>query len=181
MTLPEKLKFGFIITSAINTKFGVFSSSERMQQTLHTIASIKSHCPNAKIFLLEMAGESLSEEQQKLLQSYVEIIDFTESGSVQEIYQSPNWDLVKNATEMLCFRHGLASLAKHDLTNNIDRFFKVSGRYLLNGNFQISRYLTPEVKGKIVFGKARPSQFSSVVTDGNTTQYMSRCGLLMLR
>ena len=90
----------FMITSAINTKFGVYSSEQRLEQTLATIASVRKHVPDARIFLLEMAGLPLSAEQAATLGARVEsVLDFTGDPDLVGLYNSTdNWDVVKNVT-----------------------------------------------------------------------------------
>jgi len=166
----------FLITSAINTKFGVFNTEQRIQQTINTIDSIKARVPNAWIYLVEMAGIPLQPAQQELIQPHVKsVIDFSKDPVVQEIYKNENWDIVKNFTEMYCFRYALAALQKMESTKDIDRIFKMSGRYLLNDNFKISKYLQPGLDRKIVVAMTRKSQFPKEVTGGLDRQYMSRC------
>lgn len=167
---------GFLITSAINTKFGIFDSNIRLQQTLHTISSVKNKCPNAKIVLIEMAGLPLTDEQKDKLSEVTDrIISFSDDPNVKEIFKIDNWDIVKSATEMLCFGHVLNMIADEPSYVKIDRIFKLSGRYYLNDDFDISYYEHPSILDKIVIGNHRKSQFSPTVTDNCTLQYMSRC------
>ncbi len=166
------MKPAFIVTSAINTKFGVFSAEERLAQTLDTIKSIRIRVPDPVIFLVEMAAEPLTKEQKDILQASVDaVVDCSADGSVKEIYTSDNWDIVKNLTEILCFGETLPLIEQY--VGNCDRIFKVSGRYLLNENFLPNAY--DAYPDKMVFAKRRTSQFSPQTTSGVTEQYMSRC------
>lgn len=167
---------GFLITSAINTKFGVFDSTQRFNQTLNTIESVKTRCPNAKIVLIEMAGLPLTTEQQNILMTVTDkIISFTNDPTVKEIYKSSNWDVVKSATEMLCFGHVLNMIAEQPSYAKVDRIFKLSGRYALTEDFDFSYYEHPSILDKIVIGNHRKSQFTPEITGNCTLQYMSRC------
>ena len=115
------MKSAFLVTSAINTKFGVFDTEQRLQQTLDTIDSIKARVPNAYIAIVEMAGVPLQQQQKDIMQEHVDsIIDFSNDPTVQQIYTSPNWDIVKNATEMFCFRYALTALQKLETAKEID-------------------------------------------------------------
>lgn len=171
------MKPGFIITSALNTRFGVYDAATRLEQTIDTIASIEDRCPNANITLIEMAGEELKDDQRAILQPLVtNIFDFTHEKAVKDIYTgTDNWDVVKSLTELTCFGHALNMIAHSDEYRGVDRFFKVSGRYVLNENFRLSDYTKPEYNNKIVFAKKRASQFDPKITGGVTSQYMSRC------
>jgi hypothetical protein len=166
----------FIITSAVNTKFGVFSSQQRLEQTLATIASVKAQAPSARIFLLEMAGISLSPEQADTLSAQVEsLLDFTKDPDVVGLYNSTdNWDVVKNVTEVMCFSKALKRLHSDAIKfENADRIFKLSGRYTLNGKFDLSWYDNYRVQEQIIVGSSRSSQFAFNITQVER-QYMSR-------
>ena len=161
----------FFITSAINTKFGVFDASHRMNQTLDTIQSIRNAVPDAQIILLEMSAVALSSEQERLLRPDVLGIEaFHSEPVVQEIFQSDNWDVVKNLTEVTCFEKALTKYIGSDMLEGIDRLHKISGRYSLNGDFRPDIY---EGSGKIIISKRRRSQFPLTIT-GVRFQYMSR-------
>ena len=166
------MRAAFIVTSAINTKFGVFNAEDRLVQTVDTILSIKQRCPSAYIILVEMAGVPLQEHQKETLQSHVNLlIDYSQDALVQQIYKNPNWDVVKSSTELMCFGEALTVMKKH--VDSFDRIFKVSGRYLLNDDFNIANYAS--YPDKIVFAKRKKSQFPPEVTGGVAEQYMSRC------
>lgn len=166
------MKAAFIVTSATNTRFGVFNAEDRLVQTVDTILSIKQRCPTAYIVLIEMAGVPLQDHQKETLQSHVNLlIDYSQDALVQKIYENPNWDVVKSSTELLCFGEALTVIKKY--VDSFDRIFKVSGRYLLNDDFNIADYAS--YQDKIVFANRRKSQFPAEVTGGVAEQYMSRC------
>jgi hypothetical protein len=168
------MKLGFLVTSAINTRFGAFDTEQRLQQTIDTIKSIKARCKTAHITLIEMAAVPLTQPQKDEINKHVDVlIDFTNDDTVRRISLSDNWDIVKNATEMLCFKQAL-SLIKGwpDEYNVIDRFVKVSGRYQLNKDFKSSKFSEPD---KVYFAKRKLSQFPPEVTGGCSEQFMSRC------
>lgn len=172
------MKSGFILTSALNTRFGVHKTNARMNQTLDTILSIKERAPDAHITFLEMAGESLQKEQSDILTSFTNmVLDFSKDEAVKQIYNSTNnWDVVKNLTEITCFGQALQIILDNPQEYaNIDRFFKLSGRYTLNENFNIADYSKSEYADKIVFAKRKNSQFDPQTTGGVAQQFMSRC------
>lgn len=164
-----------LVTSAINTKFGVFTGEQRIQQTLDTINSIKHHVPGCKIYLLEMTGIPLTEDQKQLLTSNITgLLDFTSDPDVVGLYDSTeNWDIVKNVTEVMCFNKALKTLWDSNQLQGVDRIFKVSGRYVLNDNFNIKFYDDYKNKTLVVIGAKKPSQFPYAVTLCQY-QYMSR-------
>lgn len=164
-----------LVTSAINTKFGVFTSVQRLQQTLDTVRSIKQHIPNCKIFLLEMAGEPLLDEQKQQLSAEVtSLLDFTNDPDVVGLYSSTsNWDVVKNVTEVMCFNKALKTLQDTNQLQGSDRVFKVSGRYTLTSDFDLNFYEEYKNKTLIAIGSKKKSQFPYAVTMCEY-QFMSR-------
>lgn len=169
-------KYAFIVTSAINTKFGVYNSEQRLEQTLETIKSIKDRVTDPLIIVLEVAGVPLTEEQKNALTANCNhLIDFTTDPAVTGLYHSTdNWDVVKNVTEVLCFGNALKMLT-HDagVFNGVDRIFKVSGRYVLTDDFDIGYYDNYSVKPFVVIGPDQGSQFPFAVTQIER-QYMAR-------
>lgn len=168
----------FIVTSAIHTKFGIYSTQERIEQTIETFNSIKRHMNSGAfgynidydICLIECGQESVTPEEESQLEPYVTyFIDYTNDEKVKAIAENPNWDVVKSSTEMLCFSNTLELLKPQLYQYN--RVFKLSGRYALNANFNALDHVSQD---KIVFAKARDSQFTAATTGGMTKQYMTR-------
>ena len=167
-------KHAFIVTSAINSKFGVFKPTQRLQQTLATVASIRQRIPDAKIIIMECCGEPIKIEQENLLRTNCDIfIDYSHNEEVQDLYDNDNWDVVKNGTEIMCFRRALAVLKHEGMLDGIDRIHKMSGRYLLTDDFDPATYEDSTVVDKIVIGPKYQSQFPIEVTTV-PLQYMAR-------
>ena len=169
-------KYSFIITSAINTKFGVYTKEQRLAQTLNTIKSIRKKVPEAKIILVEMAGLPLENDQLITLNQNVDhLIDFTSDPDVTNLYNSTNnWDIVKNVTEVSCFANALKKLYNDaGILSDCRRIFKISGRYTLNDNFDITLYDQYAIENRIIVSKKRTSQFP-IETTQTKYQYMSR-------
>jgi hypothetical protein len=168
----------FIVTSAVHTRFGIYTWQQRLQMTLDTIQCLRERVPGCKIVLNEVSGAGVHSTTEDALMSAVDIyLDFTTNGEVNFIYNSPtwydNWDVVKNLTELTTFPQALKTLWDAGEIEDQDRIFKMSGRYLLNEKFDLSFYEQPEVKDKVVIGKSVPSQFPFEVT-GLNMQYMCR-------
>ena len=169
------MKSLFLLTSAINTKFGVYNAAQRMEQMLESIRSIRAHVPDAYIMIFEMAGRPLTDDQLKTLTSKVDnLLDFTRDNDVIGLYDSTdNWDVVKNVTEVMCFRKGLKTLLDTEQLDGVDRIFKMSGRYTLTDAFDIKFYEEYRTQHSIVVAKRRHSQFPYAVTHVDA-QFMSR-------
>jgi hypothetical protein len=164
----------FMITSAINTKFGVFTAEQRLEQTKDTINSINGRCPAAKIFLIEMAAIPLTDAQRATLLELVDdIVTFDDDQDVKDIFNSSdNWDWVKNATEVMCFKQAIEILLEQGRFTGIDRIHKISGRYTLSDNFDLDRY--DKFPDDIFIKVPMTSQFPAALTGNIPVQYMSR-------
>lgn len=166
-------KISFAITSAINTKFGIYTADQRLQQTIDTMKSIREKVPTAQIIILESGNRAISAEQFSSLSKYANyIIDFTNEEDVKQIHTTiNNHDVVKNTTEMLCFIKFLKIAVDNKLFDGIERIFKMSGRYQLNDNFDINFY--NDKSRKIVVKEKLKSQFP-LATTLIEHQYMTR-------
>lgn len=164
----------FIVTSAINTRFGAYTPEQRLVQTIDTVRSIGERCPGAKICIIEMAGVPIEENQARELQRFCNFFfDFSRDEAVKSIYESTdNWDWVKNTTEVMCFANALSELKAQGVLDEFDRVFKMSGRYCLTDKFPTIDYDT--VTDRIVILERKGSQFPANVTGGKQYQYMSR-------
>ena len=169
------IKHCFVVTSAVNSKFGVYSPAARLQQTLTTLTSIKSYIPDAKIIVMECTGTPLTESQSDLLEERSDLlIDYSTDAEVQAIYNSTdNWDIVKNSTEILCFGKTLRLCLDDGDFDGCDRIHKMSGRYILTDKFNESLPLYTEHKDRIIIGEKYKSQFPLELT-GIELQYMAR-------
>ena len=172
--MAQQVKHAFIVTSAVNSKFGVFKPTERLQQTLDTVASIKSKIPDAKIVIMECCGEPIKPEQEAVLRHSCDVfVDYSNDKEVQALYDNDNWDVVKNGTEIMCFGRALAILHHEKLFEGIGRIHKMSGRYVLNDMFDPDTYDQLELADKIIIGPKYKSQFPPDVTQV-PFQYMAR-------
>ena len=135
------IKHCFIVTSAVNSKFGIYSPEERLAQTVITLQNIKFKIPDAKIIVMECAGTVLTQSQSDTLENNCDLLlDFSQDPDVLAIYQSDNWDVVKNSTEIMCFGRALRMCQDDGDFEGVDRIHKMSGRYVLNDEFDLSFY-----------------------------------------
>jgi hypothetical protein len=164
----------FIVTSAINSKFGVYSPAERLDQTVATVSSIKSKIPDAKIIIMECCGTPIKDEQASVLKDAAdEFHDFSHDEDVQALYDNDNWDVVKNGTEIMVFGRLLKKIKGTSILQGVDRMHKMSGRYTLNEAFDPGLYDRDDVVDKIVIGNKYNSQFPVEMTT-QPWQYMAR-------
>lgn len=166
------IKHCFVVTSAVNSKFGIYSSAARMQQTITTLQNVRERVPGCKIIVMECAGTPLTDDQSALIEEHCDLLlDFSKDPDVQAIYQSENWDVVKNSTEIMCFGRALRMCQDDGDFAGLDRIHKMSGRYILNDEFDLGVY--EEHPDRIIIGPKHKSQFPYEVT-GIELQYMAR-------
>lgn len=166
------IKHGFVVTSAVNSKFGVYSPAARLQQTLTTLQNVRERVPDCKIIVMECAGTALTDAQSELIEENCDLLlDFSRDPDVQAIYQSDNWDVVKNSTEIMCFARALRMCQDDGDFAGLDRIHKMSGRYVLNDEFNLNVY--EQHPDRIIIGPKHSSQFPFEVT-GIELQYMAR-------
>jgi hypothetical protein len=162
----------FVVTSAVNSKFGVYNPEQRLEQTVMTLRNVREKVPGCKIIVMECAGTSLTQEQSDTIEQNCDLlIDFSKDPDVLAIYQSENWDVVKNSTEIMCFGRTLRMCLADGDFNDCDRVHKMSGRYLLNNDFDLDVY--EQNPHRIIIGPKNSSQFPFEVT-GIELQYMAR-------
>lgn len=167
------MKHVFLVTSAVNSRFGVYPPNQRLQQTVATLTSIRERVADAKIIVVESSADPLTPEQEQQLEAASDIlVDFTNDADVKAIYKSDNWDIVKNTTESLCFLKTLRMCVNDGDFDGYDRIHKVSGRYVLNDDFSLELY--EQYPENIVTTKKYTSQFPAEVTGGIDAQYMCR-------
>lgn len=172
------MKTTFIVTSAVNSRFGIYTPEQRLDMTMRTLECLRQRVPECKIIINEVSGSGLSSSMENSLADACDVyVDFTTNSEVRFIYTAPqwhnNWDVVKNLTELTTFPQSLQTLWDAGEIQDQDRIFKMSGRYLLNDKFDLSLYEQDGIKDQVVIGKSVPSQFPLAVV-GMTTQYMCR-------
>lgn len=183
------MKTTFIVTSAIETNLGPLSPDIRILQTLDTVKSVRTAFPDAIVVLVE-GGERVPTGQlwDRLRQSCNVFIDMTKNEQIQHLQQNII-NKVQNKFEM----GGASGLAKSvaeltlmasvlDAINNhpdmvparqVDRIFKISGRYQLSPLFDPAVYADKSMK--YVFKKADKSWIPDAMeTIGTDHSYNSR-------
>jgi hypothetical protein len=162
----------FIITSAINTRFGHHTREDRVLQTLHTLKSVYEKAPGAKIVVVESSAIPLEQDiVDKFQDSTHCFINMSGNEMLADIHEkNENWDIVKNVSEIICFHSALKMLDNSDMLTGIDRVHKLSGRYRLNDKFDLNLY--EKQKNKIIVGTKLPTPFNKVVDI--PYQYVSR-------
>jgi len=135
-TNKEQSPYCFIITSVIYPKQGkliqyngprsIFSPEQRAQQTLRTIESIRAKVPGAKIILVESGlREVLPFELEKKVDQYIYV------GNKKLVRWSCD-SKQKSLGEIMMLYY-----AMKNFKFTADFYFKISGRYFLNEEFDL--------------------------------------------
>lgn len=126
----------FIVTSVIDgALYSVIDRDTRVHQTLETIGSIKRYAPGAKILIVEGSGYKWDHIEDVYVE-YCNVIGFN-----------------KNVGEATLTQHGLRVVnAQHPDTT---RIFKISGRYVLNHEFDMQQHTGEQQTNKIVVRRDR--------------------------
>jgi hypothetical protein len=133
----------FIVTSVIQTGSqrwsytpvrSVFSPEQRLAQTLQTIESIRTYCPDSRILLVE--GGPLTDAQRTTLVSVVDFfVDaYAMDGRTRAFCLASQNKGLGDAWLLLM---GLRYIKEESLTALL--LFKMSGRYRLNNQFRLDR------------------------------------------
>jgi hypothetical protein len=150
----------------------VYNPEQRLEQTLNTLKSIKERC-DADIVLLDGGLKSPTDEERKVLEEYTKgIVSFSDAPSIKDILAIPSQDIVKNMAEIVMFGSTFQDIGVSGDYKKYKRIFKMSGRYVLNDNFNYQTHI--DAKDKIIIRGPFTSQFTSAQTGGVIFQYMSR-------
>lgn len=162
----------FIITSAIHTSYGKYSTEERIEQTKETLKSIETYAPDSSMVIIDCGERSVDKDLFDC-----EVIDYTTHQEIQyhlQEYLKTNRDLepviiIKSMLEIMMFGDYLKNIK-----GSYDRIFKISGRYKLNSKFNYQKHL--ESKDKLVILPPYTSQnLYNFDVNCSMFQYMTRC------
>jgi hypothetical protein len=165
------MKTTFIVTSALITDIGIYDLTSRLQQTHQTLDSIYRNFPDAQVMIVDGGQPGLKTTDHPLIQSLKDrvgaFLDLSDDEQIQHLHSiKPNHQremggiagLVKSMAEMTIFQQALILINEHENLRpmrDVDRIFKVSGRYQISPLFDAAVY--DQAKGKYVFKERTPS------------------------
>lgn len=132
----------FVITSVINISNGPFTYTdirslytceERFEQTKKTIQSIKEKVPNVKILHVECSNIN-SEQQNYIINNVDYFINLYDDEYIRNIIDGKS----KSMGENTLLLNAINYIKFHDI--EYDNFYKISGRYFLNDQFNYDNY-----------------------------------------
>lgn len=154
------MKFLFLISSALEhfdeKNYSRFNTEQRFYQTLQTIQSIKEKAPDSYICLFECSHKSIPQEYKDILKTRVNLfLEFYNESGFQTLYEnfSNKPELIRFGKSLLETRgilNCLYYIQKENLFTDVERIFKITGRYTLNQNFNIQDYCTRFLENKYV-------------------------------
>jgi len=131
-----------VITSVINipdkpfsytSTRSIFSKDERFEQTKYTISNLRNKIPCSKILLVE-CSELNEEETQYISENVDYFINLYGDPSIE----NDVFGLSKSMGENVLLLNAIDYLNKNNI--KYENFFKMSGRYWLNDNFDYEKY-----------------------------------------
>jgi len=143
MVLGPPVNNLFLITSCINTSYGVFSPQQRLDQTIETINSIRTFAPNSKIFIADNSYQK--ELNDGVYKYFTKTCDFVANLSGEENCRKLNSVKLKSAADTMLTLKMIELLLQHKdglkLLNSSKFLYRISGRYILNSNFNESNFV----------------------------------------
>ena len=157
------MKFLFLVGSALKhfqeDKFSAYDEQQRFEQTLETIECIRKKVPNSYVVLFECSSKSIDEKQKDILKEKTDLfLEFYDEPVLKQIYENleARPELITYGKSLLETRGLLNTLyviKNHNVFNDTQRVFKLTGRYLLNDDFDIQDYESKFLEGYYVIKK----------------------------
>lgn len=154
------MKFLFLVGSALKhfqeDKFSAYDEQQRFEQTLETIECIRKKVPNSYVVLFECSSKSIDENQKDILKEKTDLfLEFYTEPVIQAIYENleARPELItygKSLLETKGLLNTLYVIKNHNVFNDTQRVFKLTGRYLLNDDFNIQDYQSKFLEGRYV-------------------------------
>jgi hypothetical protein len=157
------MKFLFLVGSALKhfqeDKFSAYDEEQRFNQTLETIECIRQKVPGSYVVLFECSSKPIDEKQKDTLKEKADLfLEFCNEPGLKQIYENleKRPELITYGKSLLETRgllNALYAVKKHNLFSDSQRVFKLTGRYLLNADFNIQDYQSKFLENKYVIKK----------------------------
>lgn len=157
------MKFLFLVGSALKhfqeDKFSAYDEEQRFNQTLETIECIRNKVPESYVVLFECSSKAIDDKQKDILKEKADLfLEFYKEPVLQQIYENleKRPELITYGKSLLETRgllNALYVIKQHNLFSDSQRVFKLTGRYLLNDDFDIKDYGSKFLEGKYIVKK----------------------------
>lgn len=157
------MKFLFLIGSALKhfqeDHFSAYSEEERFQQTLKTIENVRKKVKNSYIVLFELSSKSISNRHKDILQEKCDLLlELYDDRIIKQLYENieKRPELITYGKSLLETRGLLSTLQvikNNNMFSDSQRVFKLTGRYLLNDDFNIRDYESKFLENRYVIKK----------------------------
>jgi hypothetical protein len=137
----------FVVSSTINANIGYVNHRERFMETIQTIESIRRHAKDSLILLVDNSTLRLDKNLENMIERMADFylyvgdrkpaIEFNKNG-------------VRSAGEAYLFLVALDFIEKN-IQEDLHRVFKISGRYKLTKDFDVTEYDEEKYKGMYCF------------------------------
>ena len=144
--------YTFLVLSTVDTPHSSFNRSQRFQQTLETLDSIRTYASGAAIAFMDNSQQPLTPEESSEIYRRVNLWIPYERNLFTAYASGPGhleWGALKGSNELLMLEVGLPALQRAGLIGR--RVFKLSARYKLTRDFNLVEYYPPELDGRYVF------------------------------
>jgi hypothetical protein len=155
-----------LITSALYSNYGVYTTKQRIQQTLDTAKSARKYIPNATLILVDNSKVDVQNDDSAEFNELLDLVDYYIDNSsdtdIQYFHNNvKNYDIGKNSMEALGMHKALSYIATdEEIKAKIDdstRIFKLSGRYVVTDKFDIAQFDNTSTQNKYVFKRREAS------------------------
>lgn len=157
------MKFLFLVSSSIKhfhqEDFSAYTEEQRFYQTMNTLKSIREKVENSYIVLFECSYYCIDEEYRKILKENCDLfLEFYNDPVLNVLYQNIETrpELITYGKSLLETRgllNTLYAIREQNLFSDSQRVFKLTGRYLLNSDFNIQDYQSRFLENHYVFKK----------------------------
>lgn len=136
-----------LMVSTINSMYGKFSSQIRFDHTMIALDSIIKKIPKAKILFIDNSNEPIKDEWQKQIKEKVTVFHQLEH-NLFSLVSNINVATKSESEANMLFK-AFDLLRQHNLLGK--RIFKISGRYRITDEFDMSLYEKSEIENKYTF------------------------------
>ena len=171
----------FIVTSALNADMGVVSRTDRFEQTMKGLISIRKYVPDAIILLTDGSPHKIEEEKLKALSHFANFAaDFSNDEQITELAVNHRKSEAENLLLLKTMMLLQQDESMKEIMPHVKRIFKLSARTDLIDGFDVQDHM---VEGKYVFKKRMPTWIEDsrkeFATDLLITRMFSFCPTLM--